>query len=648
VASWLKLGEGHGGMNEAEQTRLRALDAARVWQTPAEERFDGIAMLAATVAHARVGLVSFTGEDRTWFKARHGTEERDTARELSPCEEVIRAGAPVIAEEPRLYAGYPVWFDGQVVGAVSVADDEPRTLSAAQRGGLHALARQVEGLLEMRRAVAPSEPGERRLHRLELLTRNALDAFLFLDAQGGLVDFNERALDLYGYTRSEMLQLNVRDLRAPGHSSGVQQVLDNLTEQGAHLLVKHHKKNGTLMDVEVSATSLSSSQREAERVLARSTGEEREATVFSTVRDLSERTRAARVDATNEVIIDHLGDAVVITDLLGRVLQWSTGATALFGYDRESMVGQTLQRLGVADDAPIDADVREMTLWALSGAEVPVERSSNVVRYPDGALAAFVHVFRDIHARLERERALERAKSAAEEANRLKSRFLRNMSHELRTPLNAVLGFARVLQRERHGKLSAEQASYVNDMVDGGEHMLRLVNDLLDLQWVEEGRARLDRRLISSKTVGEDAVRLVRQMAHDRDQRVTVAFASDGDLLVRVDRGRLVQVLVNLLSNAIKFTAPGGHIRLTIEASARAATFAVEDDGIGISEADQPRVFEEFARVGDTAHSRGLGLGLALSKRLVEEHGGTIRVTSALGVGSRFVVTVPRAEANAA
>ncbi len=637
-------------MNEAEQTRLRALDAARVWQTPAEERFDGIAMLAATLAHARIGLVSFTGEERTFFKAHHGTEVRDTARELSPCDEVIRTGAPVIAEEPRLYAGFPVWFDGQVIGTVSVADDEPRTLSAAQREGLRALAVQVEALLELRarRAGGRAEPNERRLHRLELLTRNALDPFLFLDASGGIVDVNERALEFYGYSRGEILQLNVRDLRAPGHASGVQQVLDNVTEQGARLVVKHHRKNGTVMDVEVSITSLSSSQREAERVLARSTGEEREATVFSTVRDLSERTRAARVDATNEVIIDHLGDAVVITDLLGRVLQWSTGATELFGYDRETMVGQTLQRLGVSDDAPIDADLGDMTLWASSGAEVPVERSSNVVRYPDGALAAFVHVFRDIHARLERERALERAKSAAEEANRLKSRFLRNMSHELRTPLNAVLGFARVLQRERHGKLSPEQASYVHDMVDGGEHMLRLVNDLLDPQWVEEGRARLDRRLISSKTVGEDAVRLVRQLAHERDQRLTVTFGSDGDLLVRVDRGRLVQVLVNLLSNSIKFTAPGGHIRLTIEASTHAATFAVEDDGIGISDADQPRVFEEFARVGDTAHSRGLGLGLALSKRLVEEHGGTIRVTSALGVGSRFVVTVPRAEANAA
>ena len=542
-------------MQQAEQARLRALDAARVWETPSEPRFDDIAMLAALLGQARIGLVSFVGGERQWFKARHGTQIVGTTRELSLCDEVVRTGAAVVAEDlrsderfrdhpllaadPRIgfYAGYPVGFDGQVIGTVCVVDEDPRSVSGSQRDGLRALASQVEALLELRRQVARTESTERRLQRLELLTRNALDVYLFLDGKGQVVDANERALDFYGYTRDEITRLSVRDLRASADAMSVQQVLDSVTERGARFETVHRKKDGSTVEVDVSVASIAARDRDTDE------DGERRALLFTTVRD--------------------------------------------------------------------------------------------------------------VHARVEHERALERAKTAAEEANRLKSRFLRNMSHELRTPLNAVLGFARVLQRERHGTLTPEQGSYVRDMVDGGEHMLRLVNDLLDLQWVEEGRARLDRRPVSPRTMGEDAARLVRQLAAERDQQISVSFVADaaahgeGELSVRVDRGRMVQVLVNLLSNAIKFTAPGGHIRLSIEATRSAATFAVEDEGIGISADDQPRVFEEFARVGDTAHSRGLGLGLALSKRLVEEHGGTIRLTSALGVGSRFVVTVPREEPGA-
>ena len=236
----------------------------------------------------------------------------------------------------------------------------------------------------------------------------------------------------------------------------------------------------------------------------------------------------------------------------------------------------------------------------------------------------------------------ERAQREADTANQAKSAFLANMSHELRTPLNAVIGFSELLEQQIFGTLNEKQRTYVGNVLLSGRHLLQLVNDVLDISKVEAGRMDLayERTPIGSIV---DVVRgVIGGLAAKRGIRLEVALPP-GLPDVFVDPGRIKQVLYNLISNAIKFTPKGGTVRLTARADARSLTIAVSDTGIGIARADLPRLFREFEQLAQPNGTRpeGTGLGLALSRRLVELHGGRVEVESELGRGSTFSVHLP-------
>jgi len=234
------------------------------------------------------------------------------------------------------------------------------------------------------------------------------------------------------------------------------------------------------------------------------------------------------------------------------------------------------------------------------------------------------------------------ARDAADAANRAKSSFLAAMSHELRTPLNAVIGFSELLEQEIFGSLNDKQRTYVGNVLVSGRHLLQLVNDVLDISKVEAGRMDLvyERTPIASIV---DVVRgVIGGLALKRGIRLEVALPP-GLPDVFIDPGRIKQVLYNLISNAIKFTPKGGVVRLTARADARSLTVSVSDTGIGIARADLPRLFREFEQLAQPNGTRpeGTGLGLALSRRLVELHGGRVEVESELGRGSTFSVHLP-------
>jgi PAS domain S-box-containing protein len=236
----------------------------------------------------------------------------------------------------------------------------------------------------------------------------------------------------------------------------------------------------------------------------------------------------------------------------------------------------------------------------------------------------------------------ERAQREADTASQAKSAFLANMSHELRTPLNAVIGFSELLEQQIFGTLNDKQRTYVGNVLVSGRHLLQLVNDILDISKVEAGRMDLayERTPIGSIV---DVVRgVIGAVAAKRGIRLEVALPP-GLPDVLVDPGRIKQVLYNLISNAIKFTPRGGLVRLTARADARSLTVSVSDTGIGIARADLPRLFREFEQLAQPNGTRpeGTGLGLALSRRLVELHGGRVEVESELGRGSTFSVHLP-------
>jgi len=229
-----------------------------------------------------------------------------------------------------------------------------------------------------------------------------------------------------------------------------------------------------------------------------------------------------------------------------------------------------------------------------------------------------------------------------EVANKHKSEFLANMSHELRTPLNAIIGFSEVLLERLFGDLNDKQADYLQDIHASGKHLLTLINDILDLSKIEAGRMELEPSTFELESAVSNAMTLVRERAqqhgillgHQVDKRL-------GEIVA--DERKFKQILINLLSNAVKFTPDGGRIDVTARREDGAAIIAVHDTGIGIAAADQGAVFEEFRQVGRdyTRKQEGTGLGLALTRKFVELHGGRIWVESELGKGSTFTFTIP-------
>jgi signal transduction histidine kinase len=264
----------------------------------------------------------------------------------------------------------------------------------------------------------------------------------------------------------------------------------------------------------------------------------------------------------------------------------------------------------------------------------------------------------------ERTAVLENAKLLAESANRAKSEFIANMSHELRTPLNAIIGFSEAMMNEVYGPVNERHREYLHDILVSGENLLSLINDILDLSKIESGTKELDIREFSLKELITSAVGMLKEKATAHG--IKLEYAVDADVhVIRADQRKLKQIVVNLLSNAIKFTPDGGSVtvkarRLTGQevmmtgrevpglAAANpeysdAIEVSVTDTGIGIAGDDLPKLFQPFQQLGspyDKAYG-GVGLGLFLTKRLVELHKGSIWAESEKGKGTRFVFLVP-------
>ena len=243
------------------------------------------------------------------------------------------------------------------------------------------------------------------------------------------------------------------------------------------------------------------------------------------------------------------------------------------------------------------------------------------------------------NARLFRE--IEIKSRELEVASQHKSEFLASMSHELRTPLNAIIGFSDVLLQGMFGETNEKQAEYLQDILASGEHLLSLINDILDLSKIEAGRMELDAGDFNLPAAIDDAMLLMRERAGRRgivlERRVDERVGE-----IRADPRKVKQVLLNLLSNAVKFTPEGGRITVSAALAANVVELSVTDTGVGIAPEDHEAVFEEFRQVGHAdKKAEGTGLGLALCRKFVELHGGRIWVKSQLGAGSTFTFSLP-------
>jgi len=341
-------------------------------------------------------------------------------------------------------------------------------------------------------------------------------------------------------------------------------------------------------------------------------------------------------------------DATVLVDAELRIVAWNSTAEATFGWSREEALGREIvdlvperlrgtYRLGLPaamnPDSAIPAlRTRFVTVAIRSdGEEFPIELSLGTMG--SDAERLLVACARDIS-----DRQVLSAQVAAGESH---ARFLANMSHELRTPLNSVLGFAQLLERD--AELSERQRRYVGHIMEGGNHLLGVIDDILDLDRIGAGKAELRLERLPLRPLLEAVVDRLKPLAANSGVRVYPSIAGSPEL--HTDHRRLRQIVTNLLANAIQFTPDGGQVTVAARVVDRTVEIAVTDTGVGIPLADQERIFDAFAQ-GDSRLSRshsGTGLGLSLSRRLASLLGGDLTVSSVVGSGSTFCLVLPLA-----
>jgi signal transduction histidine kinase len=235
---------------------------------------------------------------------------------------------------------------------------------------------------------------------------------------------------------------------------------------------------------------------------------------------------------------------------------------------------------------------------------------------------------------------LQRVYRELEIASQHKSDFLATMSHELRTPLNAIIGFSEVLHEQMFGELNERQLAYVDDVLAAGKHLLSLINDVLDLAKIEAGRMELDLSEVAVPEVLRSAVSLHSERASREGVDLSLTTEPE-EITITADERRLRQVVFNLVSNAVKFTPADGRVDISARTEDGHVEVAVADTGPGIAAADWDTIFEEFEQTAAGRQAEGTGLGLPLSRKLVELHGGRLWVESEVGRGSTFRFTLP-------
>jgi PAS domain S-box-containing protein len=368
---------------------------------------------------------------------------------------------------------------------------------------------------------------------------------------------------------------------------------------------------------------------------------QREATVRRTAEEELRLTQAA---------MDRSSEAISLLDRAGRYLNVNDATCRQLGYGREELLGMTVFDIATQTDPQNWAERWQTHKMQGSssieghrltkdGRTIPVDITISHFQY--GEDEYLFTVARDASVRRQIELELRTARDLAEAANQAKSQFLANMSHELRTPLNAIIGFSEVISSALFGPLDARYRDYAQDINGSGHHLLRIINDLLDLSKVEAGRLELHDTPVAISTIFETC----RRMVSDRAATGGVAFEiRPTDLEVSADELRLEQVLLNLVTNAVKFTPAGGAVSMSaaLEPSGEIA-ISVADTGIGIAAEDIPRALQPFGQVDNSlarAHG-GTGLGLPLALRLVELHGGTLTIESERGAGTTVTVILP-------
>ena len=381
--------------------------------------------------------------------------------------------------------------------------------------------------------------------------------------------------------------------------------------------------------------------------------------------DISARRAAEQAlqqsEAKFHLFAEHAKDIITTFDMHGICLFASPAIEEILGYAPAEFIGTQFQNYVHPEDisATFANDFQQLSVIKpganhiyrmrhKDGHWVWTETSASTEHDPEtGKPTHLFAVSRNITDRVLYEQELKAAREHTIAADRAKSEFLAHMSHEIRTPLNAVIGFSEIMRNEIYGKLGDPRyVEYMDDIHDSGTHLLQLINDVLDLSKIEAGKFELLEDRFAVAIIAETACRIIRERARVKD--ISIAILIDNDLHVWCDRRIMTQVMLNILGNAVKFTPDGGQVTLRSEiCQSGALKIHITDTGIGISEEDLAKVMEPFGQASQdatmAANDTGVGLGLSLSRALMEQHDGSLEITSKLNEGTTVTLTLPAA-----
>jgi protein-histidine pros-kinase len=497
--------------------------------------------------------------------------------------------------------------------------------------------------------------------RLVAIIESSNDAIIGKDLHSIITSWNKGAEKIFGYTANEMVGKSIVQLIPNDRLDEENQILGKIKRgESVGLFETLRKtKDGTVIDVSITASPI----KDANGTVIG---------VSKVARDITEYKRAEEARRASEsryrTLFDHAPSGIVIANRESQYIDANPSICQMLGYNREELIGLHASDIVAQTEAehigPALSTIksssdyqREWQFRRKDGSIFAAEVMATLM--PDGNLLGLIRdvterkraeeEVRTLNTSLERrvaERTVEllSAKEQAESADRMKSAFLANMSHELRTPLNGIIGFSEFLIDGKTGPLTAKQKEYVTDIFDSGRHLLQLINDVLDLAKVEAGKIDLHPETFSVGKAIEEACSVVSPLAQRKKLTISSKVEPAADE-VTLDKQKLKQVLFNLLSNAVKFTEDGGSVNIIANLyDETRLRLQIQDSGIGIKPEDLDKLFIEFRQLdsGLARRHQGTGLGLALTKKIVEFQNGTIEVESEPGEGSTVTVILPR------
>jgi len=526
------------------------------------------------------------------------------------------------------------------------------TLLTDEKGKPVAIATTERDITERNKAEIALKEKLEDMSRLATVVSDSNDAVILHDFEGKILAWNRGAIETYGYSEAEALEKNVRDIVAESDREAALTLIEKI-KQGE--IVKSFElrrvtKDERILNVWLTTTLLTDEKGKP-------------VAIATTERDITERNKAeiALKEKLEDMrrlatVISDSNDAVILHDFEGKILAWNRGAIETYGYTESEALEKNVRDIVAESDREaaltlIDKIKQgeivksfELRRVTKDGRILDVWLTTTLLTDEKGKPVAIATTERDITERKQAEAELL-ARQAAEAANAAKSEFLSRMSHELRTPMNSILGFAQLLEMSQKEPLTPTQHERVQQILKGGQMLLEIINEVLDLSRIEAGRMTISPEPVNIQPVLEEALGLVNPLAEERHIRINMVNVPSRQF-VQADRQRLKQVLLNLLGNAIKYNREGGLVTVSCKSPAMGwLRVSVHDTGMGIPASKLKLLFQPFERIGmKEGKIEGTGLGLALSKRLVELMGGSIGVESVVDKGSTFWFDLPLTE----